>query len=254
MNSVLETILQTGYAESWHGESVKIHSNIAPQEGEFLQNLISASEARTTLEIGLAFGISALFICEAVSQTPGGRHIIVDPAQFSDAWKGCGIQSLKSAGYGDIIEFYELPSHRILPELHSTGRQVDFAFIDGAHNFDYALVDFFLVDKLLKVGGLVAFDDLWMPGIQRLCRYILTNHSYSVFRTYPAPAPDRSPTPSLKRKLLQKAVASSAAMQRLVKLEYAEPETDLLLGLPNQSIAFKKLSDDQRSWDFYHDF
>lgn len=253
MNSVLETMLQTGCAESANGESIKIHSNILPEEGEFLQNLISEIDAATTLEIGLAFGISALFICEAISKVPGGRHIIVDPAQSSDAWKGCGIQALKSAGYGEIIEFHELPSHKILPELHTQGRQVDFAFIDGAHSFDYALVDFFLVDKLLKVGGVIAFDDLWMPGIQRLCRYILTNHSYDVFRCFPSPA-DRRTKPSLKRRLLQRAVKSSAALQRVVKLEYAEPEIDLTLGLPNQCIAFKKLSDDQRPWDFYHDF
>jgi len=32
---------------------------------------------------------------------------------------------------------------------------VDFAFIDGNHVFEYVLVDFFLIDKLLRPGGAI---------------------------------------------------------------------------------------------------
>ena len=36
----------------------------------------------------------------------------------------------------------------------------DFCYIDGAHNFEIDCCAFFLVDKLLKPGGLILFDDL----------------------------------------------------------------------------------------------
>lgn len=254
MNPVLESILETGYVQSAQGEAVKLHSHIRREEGEFLQSLINAIRPQTTLEIGLAMGVSALFICEALARLPDARHIVVDPAQHSpDYWQGIGLHNLHAAGYGEMVEFYELPSHLALPQLLAAGRRVDFAFIDGAHLFDYALVDFFLVDKLLRVGGIVAFDDLWMPGIQRLCRYIITNRSYTVFRYFPNGA-DGAAKLSLKRRLLEKGVGYAPALQRALKFEYVAPELDIKLGLPNQCIAFLKQAEDQRAWDFHRDF
>jgi len=43
------------------------------------------------------------------------------------------------------------------------GERIDFAFIDGAHTFDHVLVDFFYIDRMLNVGGIVAFDDVGFP-------------------------------------------------------------------------------------------
>ena len=51
------------------------------------------------------------------------------------------------------------------------GERIDFAFIDGAHTFDHALVDFFYIDRMLNVGGIVAFDDLGFPCIEKVCRF-----------------------------------------------------------------------------------
>ncbi len=254
MNHVLSNILETGYVQSAGGQTVKVHSQIPSEEGEFLQRVIDEVRPMTTLEIGLAYGISSLFICDALAKIPGARHIIVDPAQFSDEyWKGAGIHNLKAAGYGDMIEFYDLPSHIALPQLELAGRQIEFAFIDGAHQFDYALVDFFCVDRLLKVGGIVALDDLWMPSVQRLCRYIATNRSYTVFRRFPE-HPDGKDRLSWKRRLLQIAVSSSEAVKKAVRVEHAEPGIDLGLGLPCQCIAFRKEAADDRLWDFHRDF
>lgn len=114
------------------------------QEGEFLQKIIDEAKPKQSLEIGLAYGVSSLFICDALARIPGARHIIVDPAQFdAEYWKGAGLNNLKAAGYSEMIEFYNLPSHIALPKLESDGRQVEFAFIDGAHQFDHVMVDFF---------------------------------------------------------------------------------------------------------------
>ncbi len=254
MNPVLSNILETGFVQCADGQMVKAHSHIPRQEGEFLQSVIDEVRPGTSLEIGLAYGVSTLFICDALARLPGPRHIVVDPAQFdNEYWKGAGIHNLKMAGYADMIEFYDLPSHLVLPRLESEGRRIEFAFIDGAHQFDYALVDFFCVDRILKVGGVVAFDDLWMPSVQRLCRYIITNRSYSVFRYFPG-GDGKESRVSWERRLFQKAVNSSEIIGRTVKPEYARPEIDRALGLPNQCIAFRKEAEDDRRWDFHCDF
>ena len=223
-----------------------------------MQSIVDEIRPKTSLEIGLAYGVSTLFICDSLARIPGARHIVVDPAQFDDAyWKGAGIHNLKAAGYGEMIEFYDLPSHIILPKLESEGRQIEFAFIDGAHQFDYALVDFFCVDRLLKVGGVVALDDLWMPSVQRLCRYIVTNRSYKVYGCFPERSEKGSRVSSRvswKRRLLQTAINSSEVIKKTARIELAEPEIDLALGFPNQCIAFRKVAADDRSWDFHRDF
>jgi len=254
MNSVLSNILETGFVQCADGQKVKAHSHISRQEGEFLQGIIDEAQPKVSLEIGLAYGVSALFICDALARIPGARHIIVDPAQFDGQhWKGAGIHSLKEAGYGDMIEFHELPSHIALSRLETDGRQVEFAFIDGAHQFDYALVDFFCLDRILKVGGIVAFDDLWMPSVQRLCRYIVTNRSYTVFRYFPGSS-GKEGRVSRKRRMFQKAANASEIIRKTIKPEYAKPEIDFTLGLPNQCIAFRKEAVDNRIWDFHRDF
>ncbi|HKQ78064.1 MAG TPA: class I SAM-dependent methyltransferase [Blastocatellia bacterium] len=254
MNSVLSNILETGLVQCPDGQIVKAHSAITRQEGEFLQNIIDEAKPRLSLEIGLAYGVSSLFICDALARIPGARHIIVDPAQFDEAyWKGAGLHNLRAAGYGDMIEFYDLPSHIALPRLESDGRQIEFAFIDGAHLFDFVLVDFFCVDRILKVGGIVAFDDLWMPSVQRLCRYIITNRSYKVVPHF-AGSSGKEERVSWKRRLFQKAVSSSEAIRKTIKPEYAEPRMDFNLGGGNRCVAFRKEAADSRAWDFHHDF
>jgi hypothetical protein len=65
-----------------------------------------------------------------------------------------------------------------LSRLTEERATIDFAFIDGQHTFDYVLVDFFLIDKLLRPGGIVILDDLSYPSIRSVCRYILTNLRY----------------------------------------------------------------------------
>jgi len=254
MNSVLSSILETGLVQCPDGQIVKSHSGITRQEGEFLQDIIDEAKPKLSLEIGLAYGVSSLFICDALARIPGARHIIVDPAQFDEEyWRGAGLHNLRAAGYGDMIEFYNLPSHIALPRLESDGRQIEFAFIDGAHLFDFVLVDFFCVDRILKVGGIVAFDDLWMPSVQRLCRYIVTNRSYKVFH-HVSRSSSKEERVSWKRRLFQKAVSSSEAIRKIIRPEYAEPEIDFNLGGGNRCVAFRKEAADNRAWDFHRDF
>jgi hypothetical protein len=48
-----------------------------------------------------------------------------------------------------VLRFYHAPSDEVLPRLCAQHERFDFAFIDGNHRFDYVLVDFFYIDKLL---------------------------------------------------------------------------------------------------------
>lgn len=245
-NDVLSDILETGTVALPNGSAVKLHSAISESEGRFLQKLVRELDATVTLEIGLAYGISALFICDALKVRQGTQHIVIDPLQFGDRWGGIGMANLRRAGYAEIVRLIEKPSYRALAELEASGQRVDFAFIDGCHTFDFAFVDFFLVDRVLKVGGIVAFDDASWPAIRKVCRFVKNNLAYSVAGT-DGPAE----TVSLKRRLSTQLLRHSP-FRKLLKPELERP--DLNIGLTGSCIAFRKDSDEGSKWDHFLDF
>ena len=58
-------------------KSVKIHSNIKKQEGDFIEETITKFSLKKCLEIGMAFGISALYIL----QNKNTNLLSIDPFQ-----------------------------------------------------------------------------------------------------------------------------------------------------------------------------
>ena len=129
-----------------------------------------------SLEVGCAYGVSSLYICEALREV-GYKHIVIDPYQHS-GWKGIGLANLRRANYSDIVDFHEAFSHQCLSRLTEEHVKIDFAFVDGEHTFDYVFVDFLLIDKLLRPGGIIIFDDFSYPSIRCVCSYFLLNLRY----------------------------------------------------------------------------
>ncbi|CAN5719275.1 hypothetical protein BH20ACI3_BH20ACI3_05710 [soil metagenome] len=273
MNPVLERILKTQKVQSADGEIIDLHSQISPAEGEALGDIILQVKPQSSLEVGLAYGISTLFICEALAKVDAERHIVIDPHQFvipdddyfrpssqqqKKGWQGIGIRHLKEAGYESMIELHNSPSHHVLPRLLEGGRKVEFAFIDGWHTFDYVMVDFFYIDKLLRVGGVVVFDDTAYPSIRKLCRYIVTNLPYTTFPISGSTGPKAS---AHFKRVISKASRISHRTGRIVNPEVSWPDAEL--GLPQGNyIALRKQGDDllgdgaggTRRWDAHHVF
>jgi predicted O-methyltransferase YrrM len=251
MNSVLSEILKTGDTKTAGGsDTVKAHSSVSLSEGQFLQEIVSQLDPTVSLEVGLAYGISALFICDALNIRDGTQHIAIDPNQHrrvcGDCWEGIGLANLRRAGYGNIVRLIEAPSYSALAELERSGQRVDFAFIDGWHTFDFALVDLFFIDRMLNVGGVVAFDDADWPAIRKVCRFVRTNLTYSVLRAY-RPYLELS----LKRRLLER-LLRLRPFRGLLPPELMAP--DWRIGLAGSCIAFRKDADDIRRWDHFEDF
>lgn len=184
MSEFAEEILRRGEVVAPDGSRIALTSGVSQREGLFLQRLVRERKPAVSLEVGLAFGISALFLCEELKNVGARRHIVIDPFQSSE-YGNVGLENLRRAGFSELVEFHEGPSHLELPRLLSLGEKIDFAFIDGSHAFDDAFLDFFYVDRLLQVGGVVAFDDANWPGVRKVIRYILTNRSYSPLASLP---------------------------------------------------------------------
>lgn len=244
MHPYLEQIVKTGTMTTPDGKPLQISSHISIQEGLFLQQIIEEISPRTSLEIGVAYGTSSMFICEAMTRLGGKKHIAIDPGPvFYKGTKtldrcGLGLLNLEHCGFRGFVEFYEKGSEFALPELLNKGEEIEFAFIDGWHTFDHCLVDFFYVNKLLKKGGVVVFHDVRLPGIDKLMKYISGYPAYRLYKT-PEKAPHRFST---KRKGVGKLIAYCLFLCRT-----------LLPGKPS-SIAFQKISEDTRPWNWYKSF
>jgi predicted O-methyltransferase YrrM len=110
MKGVLSEILKTGATKTARESGgVKLYSSIFRFEGELLQKLVRELDPTASLQVGLAHGVSALFICDALSVRNGTQYIAIDPYQNGGPWDwhGIGIASLRRAGCVDIVQLIE---------------------------------------------------------------------------------------------------------------------------------------------------
>jgi predicted O-methyltransferase YrrM len=155
------------------------------------------------LEIGMANGVSTMAILSALSELGGDRLLIsIDPNQ-SSGWHSVGSQNVRANGFSKYHRLIEEPDYLALPDLARQHLSVEMAYVDGWHTFDYVLLDFFYIDKMLPVGGVVGFNDCGWRAVHRAIRFVQTHRKYSeidvgIKRSYRA----RNPVNSLARRLL----------------------------------------------------
>jgi predicted O-methyltransferase YrrM len=179
-NELIKEIYSKGYVRDKEGKQTSnlLKSSIPFDQGMALYQWIRQTEASRTLEIGMAYGLSTLFMCQAhLDNRKQGHHLAIDPKQ-SKNYRSIGLLNIQRANLDEQLEFFEAPSYCILPQLLQRNERFDLIFIDGMHTFDYTLVDFFYSDLLLKVGGYIIFDDIWMPSVRKILMYVLRNRSY----------------------------------------------------------------------------
>lgn len=245
MNPVLKRILDTG-AVSDGTKTVRLHSNMQQEEGELIQRIIATVKPSLTLETGMAYGVSTLYICEALSRLPHpGKHIAIDPAQSTD-WQGLGRYNVQKAGFEKMVQVIEQGSEIALPRLLADGARIEFAVIDGWHTFDHALVDFFYINRMLSVGGVVLLDDVNYESIHKLVRYIL---NYPVYQIIGVAGTPEQPPSALGR--LRRGLSNTRMAKAILREDLLNRPWDRGWG---SSVALQKTGPDERSFDWYVDF
>ena len=142
-----------------------------------LRNMHLATRASDTLEVGLAYGASALVFAQThqdLGHAADGRHIAIDPFQTSDLDRA-GLLALDKAGLRGFVTHAEDFSDQVLPALVPGQRRFGLIYIDGSHLFEDVFLDVHYCLQLLEVGGVMLLDDSSHPDVAKVVRFIRRN-------------------------------------------------------------------------------
>jgi predicted O-methyltransferase YrrM len=155
---------------------------------DVLRDLLMAERVRSVVEIGLAYGSSALAIAEALVSLgyAEARHLIIDPHQ--DLFAHAGWEVLEAAGLTGICTLLSERSQLALPRLVVDDWVADAAFVDGSHVFHNVFVDLAFLREIVRPGGLVILDDCEWPSVATAVRYFEINAGW---QQRPMEAPTR---------------------------------------------------------------
>jgi predicted O-methyltransferase YrrM len=173
-------------------------SGISIVHRQALSGVVRKLKPDLAIEIGMANGVSTRAILSAIG---GGKLISIDPYQ-STQWGSEGIKAV--ADMASSHQLIELPDYLALPQLLASSTRIDFAYVDGWHTFDYVLVDFFYLDKMLRVGGVVGFNDCGMAATHKVLKFVTRHRKYVEMPVLPPTYVARNLVVSLARRVLNR--------------------------------------------------
>jgi predicted O-methyltransferase YrrM len=247
MNSVIEQIYRDQGFVGPDGAEVKpFPVSIKRNEGDALYRIVRRIKPSMTVEVGMAFGLSTLFICQALRDNGTGVHVAMDP--YQSQFRKLGLYNVKRAGLDDLLTFHEEPSQLALARMAAQKLRAELVFIDGSHLFDAAFVDYYFADMLLPVGGIMVFDDLWMPAIRKVLRFVLRNRRYEIAGDL------MGPLPGLLRRHVQNVKYQTRKRLKGKRNLGAGSEMDLHQGRHINWCIIRKTGEDDRTWDHFRPF
>jgi predicted O-methyltransferase YrrM len=126
-------------------------------------DFVVANGLRTGLELGFFYGVSTAYLAGAIEDVGAGQLTTIDldsarSRQPNIEWV------LSVTGLSHLVQIYYEPrsfNWRLMKMLEEGRHEsFDFCYIDGGHTWYDSGFAFCLVERLLKPGGWVVFDDL----------------------------------------------------------------------------------------------
>jgi predicted O-methyltransferase YrrM len=142
---------------------VKGIPHMSPAQGRAITDVILENRFQNILELGFRHGVSTCYVAGALDELGTGHVTTIDLLNAREAQPNIEhlLGDLGLARY--VTVFYEPTSYiwRLMKMLEEDpSPRLDFCYIDGAHSWFTDGFAFFLVDRLLKPGGMIILDDL----------------------------------------------------------------------------------------------
>ncbi len=146
--------------DRWAGDTA-LHFSVSSsfgKKGRLLFNIVRLSRSRDCLELGTAYGLSALFLCGGMRAIGVKGHLTtieLEEYQFSLATKMLGTK------YADSVTCIHGSTQDKLAHVVSTFSGLDFVFHDAGHTREDYITDFNAFVERLRPGATVLFDDIY---------------------------------------------------------------------------------------------
>lgn len=128
-----------------------------------ITRIILDNQFQNILELGFAHGVSTCYMAGALDELGKGSITTID-LNIASSFEPNIESLLSSLNLHKFVNVYYEPTSyiwRLMRMLEENPvPKFDFCYLDGAHNWFTDGFAFFLVDRLLKIGGLIVFDDL----------------------------------------------------------------------------------------------
>lgn len=141
---------------------------MSPSSGKRIYDFIIENKLKRCLELGFAHGVSSNYMAAALDEIGNGHLTTVDIEKARN-WQNPSIEeTLALTGlHKNVTVVRETSSYTwfLKKEIERCSVKglcepfYDFCYIDGCKNWTIDGISFFLVDKLLKSGGWILFDD-----------------------------------------------------------------------------------------------
>ncbi|XP_057776950.1 flavonoid 3',5'-methyltransferase-like [Salvia miltiorrhiza] len=143
--------------------------NVPADEGQLISMMLKVMNAKKTIEVGVFTGYSLLVTALALPDK--AKVIAIDPDR--EAYE-VGLPFIEKAGVAHKIEFINSDAVTAINELLDNGEEgtFDFAFVD-ADKENYIKYHELLL-KLVRVGGMIAYDNTLWSGTVALADDDLT--------------------------------------------------------------------------------
>ena len=179
------------------------------------------------------------------SGTTDGAHLVIEPDGY---WGTAATYNIEKEGLSKYLQIRKDYSDKILPQLFSENYRIQYAYIDTTKQFDVVMQDFYFINKILDIGGVVILDDcggMW-TGVQRVARFINTLPHYKVLAAH------NKTKVSIKKKIVQRLLSFVISILPFKSkiFKTVSFKTDEQLGLNYSCIAFQKTEHDKRSWNW----
>ena len=149
----------------------KVVANIphmTKSQGELIYKLILDNKIENIVELGVAHGVGSCYMAAALHEGGKGSLTAIDNRKAIDRdpnvtelAKRCGLSDYVNPIFAHTSYNWELM--KLIEQQTKDGvcePIFDMCYLDGAHTFEVDGFAFFLVDKLMKPGGFILFDDL----------------------------------------------------------------------------------------------
>ncbi len=137
-------------------------------QAKYLERFIRSKKLFNLLELGFAHGVSSCYIATMLKNCGKGHLTTIDLINAHNRKPNIEelLNKLDLEDYVSVYYEYESYNWRLMKFIEEYDSPIfDFCYIDGAHDWNVDGFAFLLVDKLLKPGGWIIFDDMdWSFG------------------------------------------------------------------------------------------